>query len=351
MNQLQSYKRIDTLDYLRGFALLGIVLMNIIAILDIGIPKMNTGDASYQSFLFLFVESKFITIFSFLFGVGFYLFITKANAKGNNGYILFLRRILALFGIGCIHGIFLNGEVLKEYAIFGIILLLFYKMKKQVNLIIGIVGLIIACTFSIKELVTLPLMLIGLAAGQYRIFENISERRKQVTIFTVIMLLLGMAGVLYQYTQVPSSPFAPIVVSGIDDPETEQVNHFLSIGIMIGPIISSVYVGVLILFLQSRFAQTLLHPLKFYGRMALTNYLGQTFILLAIGHIFHLFNQITYLQSLLLCVVIYVIQILFSVMWMRFFTMGPMEWAWRVITYWKVPPLLKIGNKNMLHKQ
>lgn len=341
MNQLQSYKRIDTLDYLRGFALVGIVLMNIIALLTIGDPIANTKDASYQRFLFLFVEGRFFTIFSFLFGVGFYLFMTRANAKGNNGYILFLRRILALFAIGYVHGIFLGGEVLREYAIYGFILLLFFKVKKQVNLLIGVVGLMVACFFAIKALITLPLMLIGLAAGQYRFFEHLSEKIKQIAMFTGIMLLISIADILYQYSQVPASPFPPMVLGGTGDPTIEQANYFLQIGIMIGPVISSVYVGVMILLLQCKFAQILLLPLKTYGRMALTNYLGQTFLLLAIGHLCNLLEHITYIQSFLLCVVIYIIQILFSMIWIRFFTMGPMEWGCRVVTYWKVPHLRK----------
>lgn len=61
-------KRIDELDYIRGFALLGIILVNILALLNIKIPDPNTVDASYQRFLYLFVEGRFFSIFSFLFG-------------------------------------------------------------------------------------------------------------------------------------------------------------------------------------------------------------------------------------------------------------------------------------------
>ena len=57
-------KRIDELDYIRGFALLGIILVNILAILSIGTPKPNTMDASYQRFLYLFVEGRFLPIWS-----------------------------------------------------------------------------------------------------------------------------------------------------------------------------------------------------------------------------------------------------------------------------------------------
>lgn len=124
-------KRIDELDYIRGFALLGIILVNILALLNIKIPDPSTVDASYQRFLYLFVEGRFFSIFSFLFGVGFYIFISRAIAKGKNGYVLFLRRLVALFIFGLIHQMFQPGEALALYAICGLIVLPFYKAKKK----------------------------------------------------------------------------------------------------------------------------------------------------------------------------------------------------------------------------
>ena len=81
MGNNMTNKRIDELDYIRGFALLGIILVNILALLNIKIPDPNTVDASYQRFLYLFVEGRFFSIFSFLFGVGFYIFISRAIAR------------------------------------------------------------------------------------------------------------------------------------------------------------------------------------------------------------------------------------------------------------------------------
>jgi len=343
MKQLQSYSRIDILDYLRGFALLGIVLMNILPLLSMKNPAVGTLDFSYQRFLFLFIEGKFYTIFSFLFGVGFYLFMTRATTKGMNGYLLWSRRMFVLFCMGYIHGHFQGGEVLGEYAILGMFLLLFYKMKKSSILIIGIGTLALASflVLGAKPLLTLPLMLMGLAAGQYCIFERISEYRKQIAIFTSIMLFVSLIGVVYQYTKVPSIPLPMIALYGTGDSNIEQANQFINLGIMLGPIISSVYVGGIVLLLRFKCVQTLLLPLKLYGRMALTNYLGQTFLILISGHIFHLFENITYVQSFCLCIFIYIVQIIFSVIWMRFFVMGPLEWLWRLITYWKVPQIRK----------
>ncbi len=75
--------------------------------------------------------------------------------------------------------------------------------------------------------------------------------------------------------------------------------------------------------------------------MALTNYIGQTAMILIAGSVFHFAENLTYMQTLYVCIAIYAIQIVFSVIWMKIFKMGPLEWIWRVITYWTVTPLKK----------
>ena len=73
--------------------------------------------------------------------------------------------------------------------------------------------------------------------------------------------------------------------------------------------------------------------------MALTNYIGQTAMILIAGSVCNFAGNLTYMQTLYVCIAIYVIQIIFSVIWMKIFKMGPLEWVWRVITYWTVTPL------------
>ncbi|QWG58270.1 DUF418 domain-containing protein [Bacillus mycoides] len=333
-------KRIDELDYIRGFALLGIILVNILVLLNIKVPDPNTVEASYQRFLYLFVEGRFFSIFSFLFGVGFYIFITRAIAKGKNGYVLFLRRVVALFIFGLIHQMFQPGEALALYAICGLVVLPFYKAKKEVNLVIG---LILTIAFSImvaKELLPLGLILLGLAAGQYKVFENLSAKIKQVAIFTGVMFVLSVIALWYQYGHVPANPFVNMILM-TEDGTMDAAGQFLKIGVTVGPIISAFYVGALILLLQLKPVQALLAPLKYYGCMALTNYIGQTAMILIAGSVFNFAGNLTYMQTLYVCIAIYAIQIIFSVIWMKIFKMGPLEWIWRVITYWTVTPLKK----------
>ncbi|MBI0576023.1 DUF418 domain-containing protein [Neobacillus cucumis] len=326
MNKVERNERIDTLDYLRGFALLGIILVNILAILSAQKPLPDSNDDSYQKFLFLFVEGRFYPIFSFLFGVGMYIFLTRAVIKGKNAMVLFLRRIIILFIFGFVHFIFQPGEALTVYASCGLILLPFYKVRKEINLAIGILLLILFAILATKIFMTVPLILLGLAAGQYRVFEEITQKKKQITILTVSAFLVTVLGLFFQYQHMPSAPFNPF-----------HSNWFLTIGIMIGPIVSTFYVGILILLLQSQLFRKILSPLKSYGRMSLTNYVSQTVFILFVGNAFDLFGHITYLNTLYICLVIYSIQLLFSAVWLHYYQYGPLEWIWRLAIYKEKP--------------
>ncbi|WP_342440688.1 DUF418 domain-containing protein [Lysinibacillus sp. FSL K6-0075] len=347
MQPTNTNKRIDTLDYLRGFALLGIILVNIPALMWIEPPKL-ANDIAYSRFLTLFVEGKFFIIFSFLFGIGFYLFISRAKARGEKAYALFSRRLLILLLMGLVHFYFQPGEALTVYAFFGFVALPFYKMRKEINLIIGFILLAITAYFGLKILMPFPLILLGLAAGQYRLFENISMHRRKIMLVTIIMGCISIASWFYQWLYVPD------VIVNIDNMTKDQleahstnIEQFALIGLQFSPFASAFYMGTIILLLQSTLFQRLLAPLKAYGRMALTNYLGQTALILVIGHAFQLIGHLRYIESLWICLGIYVCQLLFSKLWLHFFRFGPMEWLWRMGTYWTVPPLRQ-SNKDSL---
>lgn len=336
MNPVDGSNRIDVLDYLRGFALLGIILINIVFLLSANTPAPNTADAAYWKFLYLFVEGRFYTIFSFLFGVGFYLFISRANMKGKNGTILFLRRLLVMFSLGLLHSMYHPGEALTVYAVCGLLILPLYKLKKELNLMIALILLFIFSWQAIKAFLPIALILLGLAAGQYRLFENLGGKRKQLCWFTIIFFFLSVVALFYQAKQAPL-------------PSSEGslgLSWFYHVGIMIGPIISAFYVGLLLLLLQIPIVKKLLTPLKYYGRMALTNYIFQTLFILIADSTLDLSGQLTFLETLIICLVIYIIQLAFSMLWLHYFHFGPLEWVWRMATYLQVPPLIQGKTKR-----
>ena len=129
--------RIVILDALRGFALLGIVMANFPEFAlwtflepsaQAAMPSANI-DRMAQWALYIFVDGKFYTIFSILFGIGFTIILRHAAARGGDGLRIFVRRMLILTLIGCIHLLFIwSGDILMLYALVGILLLCFRRV-------------------------------------------------------------------------------------------------------------------------------------------------------------------------------------------------------------------------------
>lgn len=124
--------RIQTLDVVRGVALLGIALMNVeffnrpLADLGAGMPADLSGIDYWASwFIHTFVRGKFWTMFSILFGMGFAVMLTRAQDAGRGFVVPYLRRALALAGFGLLHGILVwSGDILLSYATAALVLLL-----------------------------------------------------------------------------------------------------------------------------------------------------------------------------------------------------------------------------------
>jgi uncharacterized membrane protein YeiB len=286
----------------------------------------------YWRFLYLFIEGRYYTIFTFLFGIGMYIFISRAETRGKNGRALFVRRLIVLFIFGLIHVQFHPGEALTIYSIAGLILMPFYNVNRRINLLFGTIMLIIISLFAFKIVMVIPLMLLGIAAGQYHMFGKISKYKKATAIFTVVMFVLGVVGLIFQLHTLPS---------GAQAENNVQTSSFISLGITIGPVISAFYIGTLIGLLQLPVFRQVLTPIKHYGRMAFTNYIMQTALILTAGKLLHLEKHIHYHQTLFVCLAIYVIQLIFSTIWLHYFVYGPLEWIWRTLTYGKLPQMQK----------
>jgi uncharacterized protein len=132
-------KRIDIVDSLRGFALLGIILAHMNNQYYAGFPPeghenmaiKNGIDAVLQTLSDIFVSGKFYTIFSFLFGLSFGIQMLNAEEKGEAFSGRFAWRLLILFFIGCINQLFYRGDILTIYAILGLFPLLMRKLTNK----------------------------------------------------------------------------------------------------------------------------------------------------------------------------------------------------------------------------
>ncbi len=222
-------QRIEALDVVRGFALLGIFMMNIeffnrtFSSFNEGILATTTGiDWAASHFVNYFVAGKFWTIFSLLFGMGFAVMMIRAERTGREFKKVYLRRVLALGVFGAAHYIFgWEGDILFSYAI-GALALMFVLYGKTKPMLIGI-AVTVALGF-------LPDMdnFFGVAAGlgvtllimlYLRGEKRVKIRSLSFPIVSFILLLIGTllstaAVVFWLLPDGPVEPRLPLSVFG-----------------------------------------------------------------------------------------------------------------------------------------
>lgn len=147
-NPAAREERLDVVDALRGFALFGILLANILYWSGWGMVTDAqrlawggaTGDVWQYRLHHLFVDGKFYTIFSFLFGAGFALQLERLLRRGQDGLRLYRRRALVLLGIGLVHSCLIwDGDILVLYALLGLLLPLFHRCRSRTLVWTGLV--------------------------------------------------------------------------------------------------------------------------------------------------------------------------------------------------------------------
>lgn len=388
-------ERIEVLDVMRGFAILGILIGNMqwfsgYGMMPPAVAALGTAtDHIVQFLVHFFVEGKFYSIFSFLFGFGFALQIAKAEERGDERASFFKRRMFWLLIIGFAHGFFIwAGDILSVYAISGFILILF-RRKSNRSIIKWVVGFWLAPVlvyvllyalfvnfappeasavapvagqfagwnkavadvaggnywqifsdynlkyiagryaglfFEMRWTKLLAMFLLGFYAYRRGIFHNLSEHRPFIRRVLIYGLILGIIGnAVLAWTMSVQNLFIPSAVGILG-----------TIGYVVGvPSLALAYVAAIALLWRKDLWQRVLSILAPVGRMALTNYIMQSVIcvFLFYGYGFGLYGSFYAAKATLAALAIFVFQIIFSTVWLRFFTHGPLEWIWRQLTY------------------
>ncbi|MCM4161823.1 DUF418 domain-containing protein [Antarcticibacterium flavum] len=387
-------KRIEILDILRGFALAGILYAHMVfwytgAALPPGVyfkydslPD-NVAFAIFGAFVF----GKFFSVFSFLFGLGFYLYFHKRKDEGNFN-TTYLWRMFLLLLIGLAHHSLWRGDILAVYAVLGMLLLFFRRLPTKLLALISLFFIINLPTHiyelfqvpaakvefpmasqatdyymliksgdlqtvvtentlswaakmqyqleSGRFLMTLGYFLLGLYAGRRRLFRNIEKNLKnfqkwnKISLNIVLILLTaGLLMYLFELVTLPQLEIAPPL----------QWPAGLLFSIYNASLTIFFITGVSLLYRKKVF-QNFLSPLGVMGRMALTNYLLQTVFGLLIFYQFGLglFDQTSPAINILVAILIFHLQLKFSQLWLRHFKQGPVEWLWRSLTYFKFKP-------------
>jgi uncharacterized protein len=373
---VQPDERIFALDALRGFALFGVL---------IAYTMWSLGNASPESFtsservinevLLALVSGKFLTLFAFLFGLGFSIQVFRAERRNVSVVPIYVRRLLVLIAFGLLHALFLrSGDILVNYAVTGFVLLLFRNASNRtvviaavssffVPLLLSLVRPWIGLEFSPMPDATgmgriaknyalmkffyprllysgwaayLGLFLFGLYIGRKRIFENVGENRRLLWTVLVAGLLIGAP---LHFAFAPFQKFSAAVTG-----ETSKL-LMRTVGIVFSNLhaigLASFYASSILLLLQGPAWRRLFSPLAAVGRMAFTNYLLQAIIIVPICLYFGLFDTFTPTTSLLLATGVFAFHVPFSILWLKFFNLGPFEWVWRAFTYGSFPRMMK----------
>ncbi|GAA1096899.1 DUF418 domain-containing protein [Tsukamurella spumae] len=305
------------LDVLRGFALLGILLVNV---LDIATPH---GEPAGRAVLDLAVQSRFVPIFTLMFGVSLYLIAGGARRRGTAGWSALALRMLALGAIGAVHMLLYSGDILRSYAIGGLLVIpLVVWLPAWINLLLGTALTGLAFGLGSGGVETLPgLMLVGAGAAGLGVPALLEGSRR----FAGVLLALSVAvaaPLLWRYLQ-----------AGGGDP------RFSVDGARAGLCMAVGYIAVLALLWQLRPVRRVLaavfEPL---GRMSLTNYVGASLVTVVAAPVLGLAAESTIGPTSCYAVVLILVQSAASRLWLAHFRYGPLEWVVRAATWRTRPP-------------
>ena len=396
---ISASERILYIDILRGMALFGILAANMRGFDapasvygNIKILFHGRADMIAQAFNDIFIQGKFVTLFSFLFGLGFAVQLSRAEARGAKFMSFYPRRLAALALFGLIHGLLIWwGDILLAYALAGTLLLLLRNRSQKT--LLWSAGSI----FCLPVLVMTGLAIAGfLGHGPFRaqpvkppdmakinsvitiyshgsvpqiLRENLVIWKQQLSdtsfgFYAVSLFLLGMwvwrSGIvnrLDEYKPVLMRVCAWCIPVGLAlntfvtlanlRPPTGKptlIGYFAAVlDLPAAHILSAGYAAGLAVLIQNPAWRRRLTPFAAVGRTALTNYLTESVLCTVFYYNYTtgLYGRVGPAVDLIPTVVLYGSQVLFSNWWLARYRFGPMEWLWRGMTYGKLPTMRK----------
>lgn len=403
----QNHEREIFMDALRGFAILGIFIANLAHMSFYSETTkvispwiVESLDSSVRFLQYLFIEGKFYSIFSLLFGWGIALQIKRGVARGTDAIPLLKRRLFFMLLLGGIHLLIWSGDIVFFYALLGFMILPLLKFSNKTLLVVGSILLLspillyaVKMHFPILNFPALFLFDTGDQVTEFFFGEMSNEK------FIVLMhegswldqLKSNVAGVFYRYGYLfYVSRISKVVgmfligyVIGRSDFYKKLMLHkkkavkIIIVGILIGlPFnyllakymsssisgeyynlqpsglkltlyyalgvapLALAYVGLLMFSFQTSFGHKLLQIVAPVGRMAFTNYITHSLIgnFVFLGAGLDMMGKVGPVYLTLFGISVFIIQIIFSTIWLRYFQYGPAEWVWRSLTYKKKQP-------------
>lgn len=399
-------ERISSLDTLRGFALLGILAMNI---WSFGMPvavyfnPTTFGDltgANWWAWLLSHVlaDQKFMTLFSMLFGAGIVLMTTRVAERGESPARLHYRRMMWLLLFGLVHAYLVwYGDILVLYALCGMFVYPCRKLSPRTLVILGLLVISVSSLISLAGGLSMPYWPESevrkleaehwrppqekieqeLAAYRGRWLDQMPHRVNFTLEFHSFviwiwgvwraggLMLVGMA--LYKWgvfgaarsrafyaTCIAAGALLgiPLILYGVHRNIAAgwSVRYSFFLGAQWNYwgslLVSGAWLGVILLLCKTGALAWLTSRLNAVGRMAFTNYLLHTIICTTIfyGHGFGLFGSVPRAGLILVVFGVWMFQLIVSPLWLCHFPFGPFEWVWRSLTYGARQPFLRAAS-------
>jgi uncharacterized protein len=395
-------ERIGLMDALRGFAILGIFIANLGSGFSFYNPeKLHTGpffsnwDSTMALLHHIFIEGKFYSIFSFLFGWGIALQLQRSEASGREPVAFVRRRLFFMLLLGLCHLILIwPGDIVAFYSLVGFLLLWMRKWKEK-NLLITAIILILSpillyyLKMQFKELVGptdllfktgnkideslnhfgpdtdffaryrmvsyFELVRFNLAGFFYRFGDLFFQSRiSKVLGLFIIGYLVGQKG---RYQQIINNPklLWSVAIGGllIGLPSNYILGHYMeadqgdyyglkikgwyrTIAYTFGVApLAMAYISLFFLMARNAFFSRIINVFQPVGKMAFSNYIFQSivgiFTFFGVG--FAMLGQVGPVYYTLFAVLVYIAQSILSRIWLHYFRFGPLEWLWRSATY------------------
>ncbi len=391
-------ERIVAIDVLRGFALLGILAMNIQSFSMIGSAYVNPtayGDLTGANYwvwwaCHVFADQKFMSIFSMLFGAGIVLMTGRQEDSLGRSARVHYRRMGILLCFGLLHAYLVwYGDILVAYALCGMVAYIFRRLPPWVLLLLGLIAIAIHSLIYFGIVASIPhwtehdregfrnSMQPGAEAvlkelevvrggwvGQLRhrapvsfFFEtflfaiSIAWRAGGLMLFGMGLFKLGFFSAMrsartYWIMVIGGLAIGlPVIIYGHQTIVERNWEPFYAM--FAGSeynywgsfLVSLAYIGAVMLACQQPALNVFTRPLAAVGQMALTNYLMQSIICTTIfyGHGFGYFGYVERVGQLGVVIAIWMVQLIISPIWLSYFRFGPAEWLWRTLTYGRRP--------------
>ena len=348
-------ERVVSIDGLRGAALFGVLLINLMSGFRVPLAAHILGNdepigPGGSALLFLMsalVEFKAFAIFSFLFGVG--VAIQSDRMQPGARTLFLMRRFGALLAIGLAHVLFIwNGDILTLYAVCGLMLIPLVNLPRSVLLTLGVLVIAANLVVSVPARIPGEVMLRQLSADALRTYRTGSWGA--ITLFrwdearililplllmslprTLGLMLCGVAAWRFRFFDDRRRVWCWMFVAGVAGCVAAIAARDGQLAVL--PLAAVYTAGFLLWNPRARM-------LAAGGRMALSNYLAQSVVFGFVFYSYGLgwFGRAGVAAALAGAILLYVVQLICSEWWLRRFRFGPVEWVWRSLSYMKRQP-------------